>query len=66
MELAFFELDEQATSKEFFENKTDMFDMLLESIWINQYVIKVSNCKFVETFTNDIIDIPLKGAGGIA
>ena len=66
MELAFFKFDKQAMAEEFFENKTDTFDMLLESVWINQYVIEVSDYKFVETFTNNIIDIPLKGAGGIA
>ena len=32
MELAFFELDKQAVGEEFFENKTDMFDVLLESV----------------------------------
>ena len=32
MELVFFELDKQAVGEEFFENKTDMFDVLLESV----------------------------------
>ena len=40
--------------------------MLFESIRINKDVIKVGNSKFVKEFADDIIDIGLEGAGGVA
>ena len=40
--------------------------MLFESIRINKDDIKVGNSKFVKEFVDDIIDIGLEGAGGVA
>ena len=40
--------------------------MLFEGIRVDENVVKVSDGEFVKIFANDIIDVGLEGAGGVA
>ena len=40
--------------------------MFFESIGVYENVVKVGDSKFVKEFTDNIVDVSLEGAGGIA